>query len=284
MKRHTILTFLACGVSVLISTAAQGQSPAPSATPAVSPTEGAGNPGPGPRERFGRRGGVLLERLSEQLQLTDAQKSQIGPIIEQAKPQMKAIEEEAQAKRKALIDSVSSQIKPILNPDQQAKFSDMVQRIESRPEGPGAGPGPNGEFRRGKFGKRGEPPAANTANNAGPAGGGGGQGEVLQRLTTELGLTQDQQNQIKPILDGAHTQIQSIRGDTGMSEDQKLAKIRETMEGVHGQINGILTPAQQQQFAAMKDHFRRNGAGRPGGAPAPSKPAAPSPSPSATGA
>jgi len=247
MKRKLILTILACGASAMLSMAAQAQSPTPSDTPAATP---------GPWAGHGHRGhgGGPLEHLAYALGLSGSQQAAIAPIIEAAKPQLKTIHDNAMAQRKAVIESAASQITPLLTPDQQTKFAQMVQRLENGPAAAG-GPAQRG-FKRFR------------GAAAGAGGNPGGQGEVLQRLTTQLGLTVDQQNQIKPILDAAHAQVVTIRQNTSLTEQQTFAQIKDTMQAAHNQIDGLLTPAQQQQLAAMKAKWRR-GQGQPSASPSP---------------
>jgi len=230
MKRNLILTFLACGASVLLGTAAQAQTPtpAPTATPACSACPVAHKHG---------GGGGLLGHLTQALSLSGSQQAQIAPILEQAKPQLKTIHDNAVAQRKTVIESVSSQVTPLLTADQQAKFAQLVQKFENGP-GPGAP-----RFRHFGAGAPGASPGAHV--------------DMLQKLTTELSLTTDQQNQIKPILDAAHAQVQAVHHDTTLTQEQKFAKVKETMEAAHSQIKGILTPAQQQTLEAMKAKFHR---------------------------
>jgi Spy/CpxP family protein refolding chaperone len=251
MKRKLILTFLAYGASAMLGVAAQAQdTPAlvssTTAAPSASPES---SPGPWAGHKHGHGGGIL-QHLTTTLDLSGTQQAQIATILESARPQMKALHEDFKAKRAALIQSVSAQITPLLTPDQQAKFSGMVQKFE-------AGPGHGGHGGK-AFARRGA--------------GGGGPADMLQKLSTQLSLTADQQSQIRPILDAAHTQMQSIHQDTSLTPAQKFAKVRETMQGVRSQINGILTPAQQQQLAALKEqyHHKRFGEGQPAASPSPS--------------
>jgi len=81
----------------------------------------------GPHGQGGWHGheGGPLDHLSESLNLTADQKAKVQPIIDQAKPQMKAIHEEAMQKAKAVMDATTSQIRPILTADQQAKLDQM---------------------------------------------------------------------------------------------------------------------------------------------------------------
>ncbi len=84
-------------------------------------------------------------------------------------------------------------------------------------------------------------------------GPGGGPGETLQKLTADLSLTADQQAAVKPILDALHAQNKAIHEDNSLTKEQKWAKAKDAREAANGQINGLLTPAQQQQFAALKE-------------------------------
>ncbi len=92
----------------------------------------------GNRERFGGErppmGGASLERFVEPLNLTDAQKKQIQPILEQ---QSAAIQKKSEENHKAiqqLIEDTRAKIKPLLNADQQ-------KQLESFQTGPKGGPG-----------------------------------------------------------------------------------------------------------------------------------------------
>lgn len=74
--------------------------------------------------------GNPLEHLSKDLELTDAQKAQVQPIIDQAKPQIQAIHKEAMEKTHALMESTGAQIRPLLTPPQQQKYDAMKKAHE----------------------------------------------------------------------------------------------------------------------------------------------------------
>ncbi len=120
-----------------------------------------------------------------------------------------------------------------------------------------------------------------TSETTGPGGHHHGGGEMIQRLTTALNLTPDQQTQIKPILETFHTQRQTIMQDTTLEPKDKMAKMRDARETMNTQIKAILTPDQQAKFAQMMENMRnhRRGAGGPGAPVSASTPAA---TPSAT--
>jgi Spy/CpxP family protein refolding chaperone len=105
-----------------------------------------------------------------------------------------------------------------------------------------------------------------------PQGGGGWQrGQMptpeqrLQRMTQALNLTDDQQAKIKPILENESTEMQGLRSDTSLSQEDRMAKMKQIRENTKSQINPILTPDQQKQYAEM---MSRMGRGR-GAAPPP---------------
>jgi hypothetical protein len=74
--------------------------------------------------------GNPLEHLSKDLELTDAQKAQVQPIIDQAKPQIEAIHKEAMEKTHAVMESTGAQIRPLLTLQQQQKYDAMKKAHE----------------------------------------------------------------------------------------------------------------------------------------------------------
>jgi len=68
-----------------------------------------------------------LQHLTDKLNLTSDQQTKVQPILDAAKPQIRAIHQEAMQKAKTVMDSTLSQIRPLLNPDQQKKL-DAIQK------------------------------------------------------------------------------------------------------------------------------------------------------------
>jgi Spy/CpxP family protein refolding chaperone len=231
MKRTFVSTLLACGASLLLAVSTQAQTP--ESSPSASPDGG---------------GHGMLKHLTYALGLTGSQQAQIAAILEASKPQFQALHQQ----RNDLITSVGNQIDPILTGSQQAKFAEMEQRLENGPMG--------GGHRFGHFGGQGGP--------GGPGGGGGG-AKMLDRLTNELNLSSSQVAQIQPILDASHAQVQATMQNTSLAQADKFSEIKQTMESASTQINALLTPAQQAQYAALKQdfHHRRHG---PWASPSPS--------------
>jgi Spy/CpxP family protein refolding chaperone len=103
--------------------------------------------------------------------------------------------------------------------------------------------------------------AQDQPGQAQPQGGGqhhkgGGQvntDKMLARMTEKLNLSADQQAQLRPILADRQKQIQALRADSSLSEDDRRAKGKQIMQATNGQIEGILNDQQKQQWQQMKD-------------------------------
>jgi len=82
--------------------------------------------------------------------------------------------------------------------------------------------------------------------------------EALQRISTELNLTDDQKAKIKPILQDEFKQLKAVGDDASLSSDQKIAKAKEIHTTAKSQIQPILTPEQQTQLATMKEQMKQS--------------------------
>ena len=109
-----------------------------------------------------------------------------------------------------------------------------------------------------------------------PGGGrGGGRGGVtVEQLTDRLKLTPDQVEKIKPILADQQTQMGALRGDTSLSQDDRMAKMMKIRTDSTTKINAVLTPDQQAEYKKMQAEMMQRGpGGGGGGAPAGPPPA-----------
>ena len=87
----------------------------------AQPGPGHGGFGCGHGHAFGLRG------IIDKLDLTSDQQAKVQPILDAAKPQIATIHQEAMQKMKTVMDSTVSQIRPLLNADQQTKL-DAIQK------------------------------------------------------------------------------------------------------------------------------------------------------------
>jgi Spy/CpxP family protein refolding chaperone len=69
--------------------------------------------------------GFALEHLTKSLNLTSDQQTKVQPIIDAARPQIIAIHQDAMQKTQTVLSNAASQIRPLLNADQQKKLDDI---------------------------------------------------------------------------------------------------------------------------------------------------------------
>jgi Spy/CpxP family protein refolding chaperone len=87
----------------------------------VQAQPGSGAAGAGHGHAFGLKG------ITDKLNLTADQQTKVQPILDAAKPQIAAIHQEAMQKMQTVMSSTLSQIRPLLNSDQQTKL-DAIQK------------------------------------------------------------------------------------------------------------------------------------------------------------
>ena len=130
MRRiHIVLATLLCAVATVLCMGTTGW--AQSAQDNQSPQAGHHQRGEG------MSADAQLEHMSQALNLTDDQKTKIKPILEDAGKQMQQVrqdtslsQEDRRSKMQQIHESTMSQIKPILNADQQKKLESMHGRGE----------------------------------------------------------------------------------------------------------------------------------------------------------
>jgi Spy/CpxP family protein refolding chaperone len=125
---------LACGLSVAAAGAAVAQDQAP-----PPPPQGQMGPPSG-----GGRGGMMdpgrrVERMKQELNLTDDQTSQVKAILEDGRTKMEALRSNSsvsQDDRRSQMMSIrkgeNDKIEALLTPDQKTKFATMQQQMRGR--------------------------------------------------------------------------------------------------------------------------------------------------------
>lgn len=89
----------------------------------------------------------------------------------------------------------------------------------------------------------------------------------LERMTRELGLTTDQQTQIKPLIVDHDQKMQALFQNQSLAEDDRRTQMRTLNEGYRNSVKAVLTDDQKQKFDAMRDHMHRGGPEGQGGSP-----------------
>jgi HlyD family secretion protein len=112
----------------------------------------------------------------------------------------------------------------------------------------------------------GPPPAGRAPGGGGPGGGGPGgggpaaPGEMRERLVKGLGLTEEQQKKLDPILADTRQQIGALRELPEGERQQRATRVR---EATRVRIREILTPEQRAKY----EEFSGRGGGAAGGTP-----------------
>ena len=85
--------------------------------------------------------------------------------------------------------------------------------------------------------------------------------QMVQRLTTRLNLTADEQAKVKPIIEDEMQQMAALRS---MAPEDRRAKMMALREETMSNMQAVLTPDQFTQYQQMAPRGRRPGMG-PGG-------------------
>jgi hypothetical protein len=93
----------------------------------------------------------------------------------------------------------------------------------------------------------------------------------LEHMTRALGLSADQQNQIRPVLVDRQQKVEALFQDQSIARQDRRAKMQSIRQDTQTRIEAVLNDQQKQKFEAMQEHMRGRG-GRGGaqeGAPQP---------------
>lgn len=86
------------------------------------------------------------------------------------------------------------------------------------------------------------------------------------RLARRLELNGDQTSKIAAILQSRQQQLAAVRSDGALAPQDRRAKLRAIQQDTDEQINALLTPDQQTQYATLKQNMkerRQNAQGAP---------------------
>jgi hypothetical protein len=81
--------------------------------------------------------------------------------------------------------------------------------------------------------------------------------EVTDQFSIELGLTEQQKEQILPILNDEIKRLEALKKDTTLSGPKKLEQLRDIGASVDEKIKPLLNAEQQPKFQEMREALRR---------------------------
>ena len=73
-----------------------------------------------------------------------------------------------------------------------------------------------------------------------------------KELTKHLNLTADQQAKVQDALQSQQSQMQNLRQDTSLSQQDRRAKMMDTHKNTDSQIRAVLDPNQQKRWDEMQ--------------------------------
>jgi periplasmic protein CpxP/Spy len=80
----------------------------------------------------------------------------------------------------------------------------------------------------------------------------------LQQISTELGLTDEQKSQLKPILQEEFARLKAVKDDRLRSIDDKKSKMKEIQDDARGKMKSVLSPEQKKKLDEMKGNEEDN--------------------------
>ena len=91
----------------------------------------------------------------------------------------------------------------------------------------------------------------------------------LEHMTRALGLSADQQSQIKPLLVERQQKIEALFQDQSVAGPDRRARMQSIQQNTQSKIEAVLNDQQKQKFEAMQERGRDRGRGGPENGPPP---------------
>jgi Spy/CpxP family protein refolding chaperone len=175
--------------------------------------------------------------MMKDLNLTDAQKTQLKSLREAEKKDMNALKTSGNVtpeQRKALHEKYRSQFDAVLTPAQKDELNKKKAEWKAKGDKDGKG-----------FGKK-----------------DGAQMNHLPFNNKALNLSADQQTKLKSMADEFRTKAKDIRGNSTLSDEQKKAQMHDLTKQFREQSKTVLNADQQKKMDEMrkerKDKMDRN--------------------------
>ena len=81
--------------------------------------------------------------------------------------------------------------------------------------------------------------------------------EVANTFSIELGLTEQQKQQVVPILTDEFKQLEALKKDTSLDRLKEIERLKEIGNSFDAKVTPLLNPEQQQKFRRLRDERRR---------------------------
>jgi Spy/CpxP family protein refolding chaperone len=187
---------------------------------------GPGGPPPPPRH------GVIMKRLSRELDLTQTQRTELKKILEESEAKISAIRDQFMPKIEEIADQSFAAMKEKLNADQQKKLERIKEKIDNR-------------FAKAiinSFSEDNKPE------------------QILSKLKKHLNLTKEQIAAVQPIIKREHERLETIVEKYREPHRPKirflLREIRELRESTDKQLENLLTETQMEKYREIQQENR----------------------------
>ena len=100
-------------------------------------------------------------------------------------------------------------------------------------------------------------PAAPPSSQATAPNSNSGNAQSQANEENPLNLTEDQKAKLRPIIMDENQQMEALRNDSTMTQDQKIAKANQIRAEASPKIKAILTPEQLQKLAELQQERAR---------------------------
>jgi len=101
-------------------------------------------------------------------------------------------------------------------------------------------------------------------NKQGKKGRGFSVEQRVDRMSTELNLTDAQKTKVTKLFEAQMTKMRELRSDTDLSQEQRREKMRTMREDNDKKLKEILTPEQWQKYEKNRQEMMRNRKGGKG--------------------
>jgi fructose-specific phosphotransferase system component IIB len=78
----------------------------------------------------------------------------------------------------------------------------------------------------------------------------------LTRLKHDIALSEEQAEKVKPLIDTYVNAVQAIKTNAALDSRAKRQKVAEARQRYDSDLNGVLSPEQQQKLASLKEERR----------------------------
>lgn len=109
------------------------------------------------------------------------------------------------------------------------------------------------------------PPAGSQAQAPGGQRGMGSERRI-ERMKTQLNLTDDQTTQVKAIMEDSQAKMEAVRGNSALSQEDRRSQMTAIFKAEQDKVDAILTPDQKTKYDAMQARMRQRMQERQGGA------------------